>query len=54
VLGRCGRDQDALGRLLNDAGGHERLTDAAAKIQRRDGVRRAAGLIEQTGQITGD
>jgi hypothetical protein len=40
----------ALDRLLNDAGRHERLTDAAATIRRRDGVRRAADLIEQAGR----
>jgi hypothetical protein len=45
---------DALDRLLNDAGRHERLTDAAATIKRRDGVHRAADLIEQTGRITAD
>ena len=38
----------ALGRLLTDAGLRTRLAGAAAAIQRRDGVRRAATLIERT------
>ena len=38
----------ALDRLLTDAGLRSRLTAAAATIQQRDGVRKAAGLIEQT------
>jgi MGT family glycosyltransferase len=38
----------ALDRLLSDDRLHARLADAAATIQRRDGVRTAAGLIEQT------
>jgi MGT family glycosyltransferase len=38
---------DALARLLGDAGLRGRLAGAAAAIQRRDGVRKAAGLIEQ-------
>jgi UDP:flavonoid glycosyltransferase YjiC (YdhE family) len=37
----------ALGRLLDDAGLRERLAVAAA-IQRRDGLRKAADLIEQS------
>jgi UDP:flavonoid glycosyltransferase YjiC (YdhE family) len=37
----------ALGRLLTDTGLRGRLADAAATIQRRDGVRAAADLIEQ-------
>jgi UDP:flavonoid glycosyltransferase YjiC (YdhE family) len=38
---------DALSRLLNDSGLHKRLAKAAATIQQRDGVRKAADLIEQ-------
>lgn len=38
----------ALGRLLADTGLRERLAVAAAAIQRRDGLRKAADLIEQT------
>jgi len=38
---------DALGRLRNDSGLHERLAGTAATIQQRDGVRKAADLIEQ-------
>jgi MGT family glycosyltransferase len=38
---------DALARLLGDAGLRGRLAGAAAAIQRRDGVRKAADLIEQ-------
>jgi MGT family glycosyltransferase len=37
----------ALARLLGDAALRGRLAGAAAAIQRRDGVRKAAGLIEQ-------
>jgi len=40
----------AMDRLLGDAGRRRRLADAAATIQRRDGVRRAADLIEQAGR----
>ena len=39
---------DALDRLLNRAELRERLAGAAATIQQRDGVRKAADLIEQT------
>jgi MGT family glycosyltransferase len=39
---------NALARLLADVALHQRLTSAAAAIQRRDGLRTAAGLIEQT------
>jgi UDP:flavonoid glycosyltransferase YjiC (YdhE family) len=42
---------DALDRLLDDAGLRGRLASAAAAIQRRDGVRKAADLIEQTAAI---
>jgi MGT family glycosyltransferase len=38
----------ALSRLLDDTGLRERLAVAAAAIQRRDGLRKAADLIEQT------
>jgi MGT family glycosyltransferase len=38
---------DALSLLLNDSGLHKRLAEAAATIKQRDGVRRAANLIEQ-------
>jgi len=38
----------ALGQLLADAGLRSRLAGAAAAIQRRGGVRRAATLIEHT------
>jgi MGT family glycosyltransferase len=38
---------DALSRLLNDSGLHKRLAKAAATIQQRDGVRKAADLIKQ-------
>jgi MGT family glycosyltransferase len=38
----------ALDRLLTDTGLRSRLTAAAATIQQRDGVRKAANLIEQT------
>ena len=38
---------DALRRLLRDSGLRERLAEAAATIQKRDGVRKAANLIEQ-------
>ena len=38
----------ALDRLLTDAQLRRRLTAAAATIQQRNGVRKAAGLIEQT------
>jgi UDP:flavonoid glycosyltransferase YjiC (YdhE family) len=38
---------EALGRLVSDAALRERLTSAAATIQRRDGLRTAADLIEQ-------
>jgi UDP:flavonoid glycosyltransferase YjiC (YdhE family) len=40
-----------LGRLLGDAGLRSRLARAAAAIQRQDGVRKAAGLIEQIAAI---
>jgi MGT family glycosyltransferase len=43
--------QAALGRLLGDAGLRSRLARAAAAIQRRDGVRKAAGLIERIASI---
>jgi MGT family glycosyltransferase len=39
---------DALHRLLTDSGLRRRLTAAAATIQQRDGVRKAADLVEQT------
>jgi MGT family glycosyltransferase len=39
---------NALARLLADVALHKRLTSAAATIQRRDGLRTAASLIEQT------
>jgi MGT family glycosyltransferase len=39
--------QGALDRLLTDAALHRRLTAAAATIQGHDGLRTAAGLIEQ-------
>ena len=38
---------EALSRLLSDAALHERLSSAAVTIQRRDGLRTAASLIEQ-------
>jgi MGT family glycosyltransferase len=38
---------DALSRLLNDSELHKRLAGAAATIQGRDGVRKAANLIER-------
>jgi MGT family glycosyltransferase len=38
----------AIGALLGDSRLHERLAAAAAAIQRRDGLRRAADLIERT------
>jgi UDP:flavonoid glycosyltransferase YjiC (YdhE family) len=38
---------DAISRLLSDSGLSERLAEAAATIQQRDGVRKAANLIEQ-------
>jgi MGT family glycosyltransferase len=38
---------DALRRLLNDSGLRERLAEAAATIRQRDGVRKAANLIEK-------
>jgi UDP:flavonoid glycosyltransferase YjiC (YdhE family) len=41
----------ALDRLLGDAGLGGRLGRAAATIQRRDGVGKAAGLIEQIAAI---
>jgi len=41
----------ALGRLLSDAGLRGRLAGAAATIQRRDGVRHAANLIEHAAGI---
>jgi MGT family glycosyltransferase len=37
----------ALRQLLNDSGLHDRLAKAAATIRRRDGVRKAAELIEK-------
>jgi UDP:flavonoid glycosyltransferase YjiC (YdhE family) len=40
--------QGTLDRLLTDARLHSRLATAAATIRQRDGVRKAAGLIEQT------
>ena len=40
----------ALDRLLTDAALHRRLAAAAAAIQGHDGLRKAAGLIEQTAQ----
>jgi MGT family glycosyltransferase len=40
----------ALDRLLGDGRLHARLAAAAATIQRRDGVRKAADLIEHTAQ----
>jgi len=40
----------ALNRLLGDGRLHARLAAAAATIQRRDGVRKAADLIEHTAQ----
>jgi UDP:flavonoid glycosyltransferase YjiC (YdhE family) len=47
--------RDALGRLLGGAGQplRERLAGAAAAIRRRDGVRKAADLIEQAGRDRG-
>jgi MGT family glycosyltransferase len=39
---------NALDRLIGDGRLHARLATAAATIQRRDGVRKAAGLIEHT------
>jgi MGT family glycosyltransferase len=42
---------DALARLLGDTGPRARLAGAAAAIQRRDGVRKAAGLIEQAAAV---
>lgn len=42
---------NALDRLLGDLALHGRLARAAATIQRRDGVRRAADVIEQTATI---
>ncbi len=39
---------DALNRLLTHSGLRSRLTAAAATIQQRDGVRKAADLVEQT------
>jgi MGT family glycosyltransferase len=38
---------DAMRRLLNDSGLHERLAKGAAKIRQRDGVLQAANLIEK-------
>jgi MGT family glycosyltransferase len=38
---------DALHRLLNDSGLRERLAEAAATIRQRNGVRKAANLIEK-------
>jgi UDP:flavonoid glycosyltransferase YjiC (YdhE family) len=38
---------DALRLLLNDSGLRRRLVEAAATIRQRDGVRKAANLIEQ-------
>ncbi|MCK2221564.1 glycosyltransferase [Actinomadura sp. ATCC 31491] len=40
----------AIARLLGDAGLRERLAAAGAEIRRRDGLRKAADLIEQLGQ----
>ena len=40
--------QGALDRLLTDARLRNRLTTAAATTQQRDGVRKAADLVEQT------
>jgi len=42
---------DALSRLLSDSGLRERLAETAATIQQRDGVRKAANLIEQVAVI---
>ena len=42
---------EALGRLLSDVALRERLASAAATIQQRDGLRMAAGLIEQAVSI---
>jgi MGT family glycosyltransferase len=39
---------DALNRLLTDSGLRSRLTTAATTVQQRDGVRKAADLVEQT------
>jgi MGT family glycosyltransferase len=38
---------NALDRLLNDSGLRERLAETTATIQQRDGIRKAANLIEQ-------
>jgi len=43
---------DALNRLLNDSELHRRLAEAAATIQRRDGVRKAANLIERVARTS--
>ncbi len=43
----------ALDRLLGDAGRRQALAEAAATIRRRDGIRRAADLIEQAGRDLG-
>ena len=40
--------RDALNRLLTHSGLRSRLAAAAATIQQRDGVRKAADLVEQT------
>jgi len=40
---------DALGQLLSDSELRDRLAGAAATIQQRDGIRKAANLIEQAG-----
>jgi UDP:flavonoid glycosyltransferase YjiC (YdhE family) len=40
----------ALDRLLTDAALHRRLAAAAAVIQGHDGLRKAAGLIEQAAE----
>jgi MGT family glycosyltransferase len=42
--------QGALDRLLTDAGLSSRLAAAAATIQQRDGIRKAADLIEQSAE----
>jgi UDP:flavonoid glycosyltransferase YjiC (YdhE family) len=41
---------EALSRLLGDGALRERLASAGARIRARDGVRRAAGIIERAGQ----
>jgi MGT family glycosyltransferase len=41
---------EALARLLGDGALRERLASAGAQIRARDGVRRAAGIIERAGR----